>query len=130
MKWAEIGTSAATTTLLNIVVIPFMFYFLKRIDERKTKQFEVRYTEYKRYLAVLEETSTASRAILEDKFLPVVWQTISEIVDDSSKSEEALRRLFTSMNEFTKSISGSLSRVRGEIHGLRFELYPKNWTGV
>jgi len=50
-------TPAKVSTVITAILAPLMFYLLKRRDEQKKRQFEVRYAEYKKYLQVLEELS-------------------------------------------------------------------------
>jgi len=40
---------------MTALLVPLLFYLLKRRDERKKRHFEVRYAEYRKYLQVLEE---------------------------------------------------------------------------
>jgi H+/gluconate symporter-like permease len=54
----QILNPAIVSVLVTSIVAPFIFYFLKRRDEIKKRNFEVRYTEYKKYLNTLENISS------------------------------------------------------------------------
>jgi len=119
MDWQNIVTPALISTLITALLAPSTFYFLKRRDEKRKRNFEVRFAEYKKYLQTMEEISEASRVDFEKIFSESISANFKNILENPENSNDALLALNDSMNTLTGNLRESFTKATNELHGLR-----------
>ena len=115
----KILNPAIISVIVTSIVAPFIFYFLKRRDEIKKRNFEVRYAEYKKYLNTLENISSLSRISFEKDFMEIAKDCFSNIISNPQESNAALIKLNTAMEELTSKLRTSFTQAQNELHGLK-----------
>lgn len=80
---------AIVAAVVTAIVGPLIFFFLKRWDEKKRRNFEIRYAEYKHYLKALEQISSSSHADFE-RFM---GQSYADCLKESSPPRASLTSL-------------------------------------
>ena len=115
----QILNPAIVSVIVTSIVAPFIFYFLKRRDEIKKRNFEVRYTEYKKYLNTLENISSLSRITFEKDFMKIANDCFSDILSNPQDSNAALIRLNSGLQELTANLRTSFTQAQNELHGLK-----------
>ena len=118
-NWQNIITPAIVSTFVTVILAPLLFFYLKRKDERIKRNFDVRYSEYKKYLATLEDVTRAARGDFEKEYLHSVSDVMTEILTNPEKSNEALLKLHRSLDEYGKKIRDSFTKAVNELHGLK-----------
>jgi hypothetical protein len=118
-NWYSIVTPAIVSTFVTAILVPSLFFFLKRKDERVKRNFDVRYLEYKKYLATLEDVTRATRGDFEKDYLNSVSDVMNEILTNPANSNEALLKLHKSLDEYGKKIRDSFTKAVNELHGLK-----------
>lgn len=112
-------TSAVVATIVSGIVGPLIFFFLKRWDDKKRRNFEIRYDEYKHYLKALEQITSASQAAFERFMSETYADCLKDILTTEGKSSEPLIRLNKKINELTSNIRKSFTQATEELNGLR-----------
>ena len=115
----DILNPALISLLVTSIVAPLIFYILKRIDETRKRNFEVRYEEYKRYLNTLENISSLSRITFEKDFMNITNECFQDILSKPEESNSALIKLNTALQELTAKLRTSFSQAINELNGLR-----------
>ena len=115
----QILNPAIVSIIVTSLVAPFIFYFLKRRDEIKKRNFEVRCAEYKKYLNTLENISSLSRISFEKDFMKIANECFSEIITNPQESNASLIKLNSAMQELTATLRPSFSQAQNELHGLK-----------
>ncbi len=118
-NWEHLITPAVVSTVITAVLAPFLFYVLKRRDENRKRNFEVRYAEYKKYLAILEEVARATRADFETQFMQVAEESFRKLLTDTDDSHQALINLRNAMSDLGRKMREAFSKSTSELHGLR-----------
>lgn len=117
--FSELITPALISILITAFLAPLLFYLLKRGDDKRKRNFEVRYAEYMRYLKTLDEIATLSRFEFEQFYTQTIAKTFRSILSDSEDSDAALIEMSNSLVEFTTRLQKIISKAEGELHGLR-----------
>ena len=115
----EILTPAIISTFITAIFAPLIFNFLKRRDEINKRNFEVRYSEYKKYLNTLEEISNKMNTNFEKEYIKVVSEVFNSIISNPEKSNEALRRLNNELQKLTNNLRTIFSKATSELYGLK-----------
>ena len=118
-NWQNIVTPAIVSAFVTAILAPLLFYYLKRKDERIKRNFDVRYAEYKKYLATLEGVTQAARGDFEKDYLNSVSDVMNDILTNPAKSNDALLRLHKSLDGYSKNIRDSFTKAVNELHGLK-----------
>lgn len=100
-------------------VSALMFYLLKRWDENKKRNFEVRYAEYKKYLQTLEEIAASSRSDSEKFLRNVFADFLRTPIKDEATANAALFRMEENMSSVMSKMRESFSKAHNELHGLK-----------
>ena len=116
---SEILTPAAVSTVVTAVLAPLLFFWLKRRDEKRKRNFEVRYAEYKHYLRTLDEIASASRIESERFFSETIATTFKTIITDPEGSDGALLHMNEALLGLTSRLGQTITKAEGELHGLR-----------
>lgn len=119
IKILEILNPALISLVVTSIVAPLIFYFLKRFDETRNRNFEVRYEEYKKYLNTLENISSLSRITFENDFMNIVNECFRDILSKPEESSSALIKLNTALQELTAKLRTSFSQAMNELNGLK-----------
>jgi hypothetical protein len=105
------GVSVAVTSLL----VPLLFHYLKRKDDLARRDFDLKYQEFKRYVAALDTVATATRAdfdkISREVFAPH-FKAILEGRPDLVGLQQALA-------EFATKVTAPVLIAKQELSGLR-----------
>jgi len=118
-NWQQIITPAVVSAVITGISAPLLFYWLKRRDDKKKRNFEVRYTEYKKYLQTLEEVVSASRIDFEKSYMTTVGKILNDILTDPENSNRHLLRLNQALDELGNKMRESFTKSVSELHGLR-----------
>lgn len=119
MDWKQLVTPAAISAVVTSVLAPLIFYILKRRDERQKRNFEVRYSEYKKYLGTLDEIARSSSADFERDFMQTATGSMNRILLGGPDADHALVELNTSLSQMGRKVRESFSKATNELHGLR-----------
>lgn len=119
-------TSSLISALVSAVVGPAIFYVLKTRDERKRRQFETKFGEFKHYLKALEEISRFSGEEFEKYMSGPAQKCMESILMAKSEADSnlALVTMNREMNEFISKVTKSFQRASSELHGLRLVCSP------
>ena len=98
---------------------PIIFYLLKRRDDIKKRNFDIRYTEYKHYLKTLDEITATTRIDFEKDFIATANKCFKEIIEKPENSQNALIELNEKMSVLNSNIRESFTKATNELHGLR-----------
>jgi hypothetical protein len=101
------------------VLTPVLFFVLKRRDERQKRHFEVRYTEYKKYLQAIEEIAAAARIDLKQSYTAVVASTLKDMLADPEQSSDYGPRLDKGLNDLGNEVRATFAKATNGLHGLR-----------
>ena len=112
-------TPAIVSTVITAILVPLMFYFLKRRDEQKKRYFEVRYAEYKKYLQVLEEIVAATRIDFEQSYMKTVASILKDMFADPDNAATHAVRLNAALDALGSQMRQTFTRATSELHGLR-----------
>ena len=116
---SEILTPAVVSTAVTAVLAPLLFFWLKRRDEKRKRNFEVRYAEYKHYLRTLDEIASASRVETERLFSETIATTFKTILTEPEGSDDALLSMNDALLGLTSRLGQTITKAEGELHGLR-----------
>jgi hypothetical protein len=119
MDWKQLLTPTAISVVVTSVLAPLIFYILKRRDERQKHNFEVRYSEYKKYLGTLDEIARSSGADFERDFMQTATGSMNRILLGNPDADHALVELNTSLSQMGCKVRESFSKATNELHGLR-----------
>lgn len=112
-------TPALISTMVTAVLAPLCFYLLKRHDDKKKRNFEVRFSEYKKYVATLEGITQTSRVDFEADLMKTISSVMSEILADPENANKAVVRLHEELSQCDSKIRESFVKATNELHGLR-----------
>lgn len=119
MTFEEILQPAVVAAVVTAVIGPLIFFQLKRWDDKKRRNFEIRYAEYKHYLKALEQIAESSHTDFE-KFMGETYANcLKEILATKGQSSEPLLRLNHEVNNLAASVRKSFTQATQELHGLR-----------
>lgn len=110
---------AIVAAVVTAIIGPLIFFFLKRWDEKKRRNFEIRYVEYKHYLKALEQISSSSHADFERLMGQTYADCLKEILVTEGQSNEPLIQLNKEVNELTSNVRKSFTQATQELNGLR-----------
>jgi len=115
----EILQPAVVAAIVSAIVGPLIFFLLKRWDDKKRRNFEIRYAEYKHYLKALEQIASSSHADFE-RFMSTAYAScMNEILTTEGQSSAPLVRLNQEVNNLTANVRKSFTQATQELHGLR-----------
>ncbi len=126
----EFLTPVIVSAIITSIIAPLAFYVLKRYDEKRKQNFDVRYAEYKHYLKTLDEITSAVRMDSEKYFSETVSETFRVIISNPEQSNDALLRLHDSLGEMQSNIQKTFTKAEGELHGLKLVCSDKLLTMV
>ena len=112
-------TPAIVSTIITGILAPFIFHFLKRRDEEKRRNFDVRYAEYKHYLKTLDEITAAVRIDSEKFYVETIANSFRSILSGEEDSDAVLIKMNDSLLSMTSNFQKTFSRAEGELHGLK-----------
>lgn len=115
----DLLTPALVSTVVTAVLAPLLFFWLKRRDEKRQRNFEVRYAEYKHYLRTLDEIASASRVEIERFFSETVATTFKTILAEPEGSDDALVNMNDALLGLTSRLGQTITKAEGELNGLR-----------
>lgn len=119
-------TSSLISALVSAIVGPAIFYFLKTREDRKRRQFDTKFGEFKHYLKALEQISRFSGEEFE-KYMSGPAQKCMETVlvaKNESDANLAIVAMNREMNEFISRLTKSFQQASSELHGLRLVCSP------
>lgn len=119
MDWKQLLTPAVISAAVTSVLAPLFFFILKQRDERQKRNFEVRYSEYKKYLSTLEEITRSSSTDFERDFMKTATESMNRILLGGPDADRALVELNTSLSQMSSKVRESFSKATNELHGLR-----------
>jgi len=111
-------TSAVVSAIVTGVLGPTVVFILQAREERRRREFDVRFQEYRKYVQALEDMSAAwtEKSV---RYLQEVLDGLDAIVEESGEPAQHLK----SMNRLSGEVPGELlvtfSRVKKELAGLR-----------
>jgi hypothetical protein len=111
--------SAVVAAIVSAIVGPLIFFLLKRWDDKKRRNFEIRYAEYKHYLKALEKIASSSQADFERFMSETYASCMNEILTTEGQSSDPLVRLNEEVNSLTANVRTSFTQATQELHGLR-----------
>lgn len=112
-------TPAIVSTIITGILAPMIFYYLKRRDEEKKRNFDVRYAEYKHYLKTLDEITAAVQLDAEKFYTETIADTFRSILSGEEDGDAVLIKMSDSLMSMTANIQKTFSRAEGELHGLK-----------
>ncbi|WP_287817741.1 hypothetical protein [Idiomarina sp.] len=110
---------AVVAAIVSAIVGPLIFFLLKRWDDKKRRNFEIRYEEYKHYLKALEQIASSSHTDFERLMSETYTSCINEILTTEGQSSNPLVRLNQEVNNLTADVRKSFTQATEELHGLR-----------
>ncbi len=110
---------AVVAAIVSAIVGPLIFFLLKRWDDKKRRNFEIRYEEYKHYLKALEQIASSSHTDFERLMSETYASCINEILTTEGQSSNPLVRLNQEVNNLTADVRKSFTQATEELHGLR-----------
>lgn len=119
MTVQEILQPAVVAAIVSAIVGPLIFFLLKQWDDKKRRNFEIRYAEYKHYLKALEQIASSSHADFERFMSETYASCMNEILTTEGQSSAPLVRLNQEMNNLTASVRKSFTQATQELQGLR-----------
>lgn len=112
-------TSSLVSALVTAILGPAIFYILKTKEDRKRRQFEIKFGEFKHYLRALEQISRFSGEELEKYMSGPAQKCMESILTGREDSNQALVNMNREMNEFVLRLTKSFQQSSSELHGLR-----------
>ena len=106
------GASVVVTGLL----VPLLFHYLKRKDDLSRRDFDLKYQEFKRYVAALDAAEAAARADYEKLEHDVFAPQFKAILEGK---EPDLVGVQQAVAEFTIRSTTPLLQAKKELSGLR-----------
>lgn len=119
MEIENLVTPVVVSAVVTAIVGPFIFFFLKRWDEDKKRNFEIRYAEYKHYLKSLEQIAVSGRSDFERFMNEGYAECMRKILKGEGDSNDILIDLNNRVNELTRSVREAFTKATQELHGLR-----------
>lgn len=113
--------SSLVSAVVSAIVGPSIFYFLKTREERKRRQFETKFSEFKHYLKALEQISRFAGEEFEKYMRDPAQKCMQSVLMATSEAEAnlALVAMNQEMNEFVSRLTKSFQQASSELHGLR-----------
>lgn len=119
MELQDLLQPAIVAAAVSAIIGPTIFYFLKNRDDRRRRNFDIRYAEYKHYLKALEQITSAGREDFENFMATTYANCLQEILETEGQSNEPLIRLNHEVNDLTARLRRSFTQATQELHGLR-----------
>lgn len=110
---------AVVAAIVSAIVGPLIFFILKRWDDKKRRNFDLRYAEYKHYLKALEQISASGHADFERLMGETYANCLKDILATEGQSNEPLITLNREVNNLTENIRKSFTQSTQELNGLR-----------
>jgi hypothetical protein len=110
---------AIVAAVMTAIIGPLIFFLLKRWEDKKRRNFEIRYAEYKHYLKALEQVATTSYVDFESLIGETYANCLKEILASEGQSNEPLLRLNQEVNNLTANVRKSFTQATQELNGLR-----------
>jgi len=114
----ELIAPAAVSAVVTALLAPLLFFLLKRRDERRKRQVELRYAEYKNCLRILEEIAAAARIDLKQSYTAVVGSTLKDVLADPGQSSDYSLRLDQELEDLGSQLRESFTRAASGLNGL------------
>lgn len=118
-------TSSLVSALVTAILGPAIFYILKTREDRKRRQFEIKFGEFKHYLKALEQISRFSGEEFEKYMSGPAQRCMESILTGREDSNQALANMNREMNEFVSRLTKSFQQAASELHGLRLICSPE-----
>jgi hypothetical protein len=114
-------TSVVVSAVVTSIIGPGIFYLLKAREDRKQRQFERNFGEFKHYLRALEDVSRFSGDEFEAYMSGPARECMEAVLaaEDEAASTEALITMNREMQNFTTKLFKSFRQATSELHGLR-----------
>ena len=112
----ELIAPAVVSAAVTAVLTPLLFFLLKSREERKKRQFEVRYAECKKYLQVLAEIAAVARIDLKQAYTEIVASTLKDALANAEADYSP--RLQKGLDDLSRRVRDSFARAAGGLHGL------------
>jgi hypothetical protein len=117
MALPELIAPALVSAAVTAVLAPLLFFLLKKRDERKRRQFDLRYAEYKKCLQVLEEIAVVARVDLKQACTGIVESALKDVLADPDPSRDYSVRVEQRLAALGTQLRESFARVTSGLHG-------------
>ncbi len=118
-------TSSLVSALVSAILGPAIFYILKTREDRRRRQFETKFGEFKHYLKALEQISKFSGEEFEKYMSGPAQKCMESVLTGGEPANQALITMNREMNEFVSKLTKSFQQASSELHGLRLVCSPE-----
>jgi len=110
---------------VSAILGPAIFYILKTREDRRRRQFETKFGEFKHYLKALEQISKFSGEEFEKYMSGPAQKCMESVLTGGEPANQALITMNREMNEFVSKLTKSFQQASSELHGLRLVCSPE-----